>query len=358
MNLQLMSKDALYDWVELLGRRYQVFGPRRKGNGGPGEGYVFGEIDDARELALSYPSTILPPKKFFLPQKEALFRFEDNGRQLELQLGDRPTVILGMHTCDLHAVVMLDQVFSQTPADQHYLTRRANTTIVSIECLEACSDNAFCKDMGTWIAPENYDLHLTDLGPDYALEIGSARGAELLRDVPGVRPAGEADQRRFNQTISAKWPRFPYQLEVDLSELPSLMAISYRSQVWDDLGQKCLSCGSCTMVCPTCYCFDVIDEVDFGLASGERFRVWDSCQFGHFATVAGGHDFRQGRAARLRHRFCHKFKYQSQTFGQSGCVGCGRCADACLVGIKPVQVINELQRKQAVQVGKRREMVL
>jgi hypothetical protein len=300
----------------------------------------------------------LPPKKFFLPQKETLFRFKDNGRVLDPHLPDGPAVILGMHTCDLHALLTLDQVFSQPPADQHYLARRANTTIVSIECLEACSENAFCKDMGTWIAPEKYDLHLTDLGPDYALEVGSARGAELLRDVPGVRPASEADRRRFNQTISAKWPRFPYQLEVDLSGLPSLMAISYRSQVWDDLGQKCLGCGSCTMVCPTCFCFDVDDEVDFDLTSGERFRVWDSCQFGHFALVAGGHDFRQGRAARLRHRFFHKFKYQSRDGGRSGCVGCGRCADACLVDIKPIEVINVLQRKQAVQAGKRREAVL
>lgn len=368
MNLQVMPKDALVEWIELLSARYRVIGPKRKQEvvqqqpagdtqQPPREQYIFGELQGAHELELSYPSTILPPKKVFLPQKEELFSFKDNGHQVDLQLDERRTVIFGIHTCDLHAVLLLDQAFSQGAADQHYMARRANTTMVSIECLDPCSESAFCKDMGTWIVPETFDLHLTDLGHEYALEIGSAKGSELLENLTNIRPATETDYWRFNQAISAKWARFPYRLEADLSELPSLLAISYRSQVWEELGQQCLGCGTCTAVCPTCYCFDVVDEVNFDLASGKRFRVWDSCQFGQFASVAGGHDFRNSRAARLRHRFYHKFKYQAENSGLVGCVGCGRCAEACLVNIKPIDVINKLHRKRVAVSGERQEVM-
>jgi len=139
--------------------------------------------------------------------------------------------------------------------------------------------------------------------------------------------------------------RFPYRLDFDVSELPSLLASSYRSDLWEKLGERCLGCSSCTMVCPTCTCFDVRDDVDFSLTSGQRCRVWDSCQLTMFATVAGGHNFRSQRAARVRHRFLRKGKYQREAYGLSGCVGCGRCAQACLVHITPVDTFNALYRQ-------------
>jgi sulfhydrogenase subunit beta (sulfur reductase) len=210
--------------------------------------------------------------------------------------------------------------------------------------------------MGAWTVPEKFDLHLTDVGDDYAIAIGSEKGAELLHGLAGPRPATEADMAHYGRVMNAKWPRFPYRLEAEQSELPGLLATSYSSPLWEELGKRCLSCGGCTAVCPTCYCFDVFDEVDFDLTSGKRLRVWDSCQFGQFATVAGGHDFRNSRGARLRHRFSHKYKYQTECSGMAGCVGCGRCAEACLVDIKPVDVLNKLQRKRAAAAGKPREV--
>ena len=370
MNLHILPRGALAAWIELLGTTYRVIGPKQKelsvqtpsGNGAARQTYdreyIFDDITAIADLALPYRSTILPPKKIFLPQKEALFGFKDHGGQIEPRFDERPTVVLGLHTCDLHAIHMLDQVFSQRFSDQHYLARRLHTTVVSIDCGVPCSENAFCKDMGTWTVPEAFDLHLTDLGNEYAIEVGSEDGAALLQGLAAVRLATKSDYQRFDQARSIKWSRFSYRLETDLNELAGLMAASYRSPVWEDLGEQCLGCGACTAVCPTCYCFDVHDEVNFDLHSGERFRVWDSCQFSQFAKVAGGHDFRNGRAARLRHRFYHKFKYQSPSADLSACVGCGRCAEACLVGINPINVLGRLQKKRAADSGKRQEVVV
>lgn len=362
MNPHVLPKEFLGKWIDLLRNNLRIVGPKlrpesklrssKKDRQSPGEQVMFDEIQEGHELELSIPTTILPPKKFFLPQKETLFSFRENGQEIDLQFNERPLAIFGVRTCDLHAILLLDQIFNHHGADQHYQARRINATLVSIECLEPCTENAFCKDMGTWIAPESFDVHLTDLGSDYAVETRSDKGAALLQGLDMLREATIQDQQRFKQVRSAKWPRFPCRLDTDQSELPGLLAYSYRSQVWEELGQKCLSCGSCTAVCPTCYCFDVLDDINFDLSSGNRYRVWDSCQLSRFATVAGGHDFRNNRAARLRHRFNHKYKYQLEEIGSTGCVGCGRCAEACLVQINPIHVLNDLHRKRVVMTGK------
>lgn len=361
MTLHVMPKALFTEWTQALCTRYRVIGPKRRqdcaGDPFPGD-YYFGIIQSAGDLAMAYTNTILPPKKALLPQREELFNFKSDKQQLELQLDSQPTVLIGVHTCDLHAVLMLDQVFTRDQSDQHYIARRANTTFVSIECLSPCSEDAFCKDMGTSCVPEKYDLHLTDLGEAYAVDIGSQNGSTLLEGWQGLTPLDDPAYRRLSEVMSAKWARFPYRLEADMNELPGLMSTSYKSIVWDELGQRCLGCGSCTAVCPTCYCFDVIDEVELDLTTGRRFRVWDSCQFSEFATVAGGHNFRSGRAARLRHRFCHKFRYQVEASGIPGCVGCGRCAASCLVGVKPVDLLNTLLRKRTTQSGKQREVLV
>lgn len=346
MGFKIMTKATLVDWVESLRNGYRVFGPH------PLEDrYIFNEIRSADELALDYTNTILPPKKVLLPPYEEVIRFERNGDDhAEVVLDSQPTVVLGVHTCDMHAIALLDRVFSQGFADQHYLSRRENTILVSIECLAPCSEDSFCKSMGTFVVPENYDLHLTDLGDEYAIDVGSEKGAALLEDFDAVRDAEDVDYRRMNQVLSEKWPRFPYRLEFDVTELPDLLSLSYRSTLWDQVGEKCLGCGMCTIICPTCYCFNVVDEVDLTLNAGRRLRVWDSCQLDQFATVAGGHNFRSSQAARQRHRFLHKGKYQTEATGMVGCVGCGRCAQACLVGITPVEILNGIYQRHGAAI--------
>jgi ferredoxin len=196
--------------------------------------------------------------------------------------------------------------------------------------------------MDTLTVSNGYDLHLTDLGEAYAVDVGSEKGAALLEKHAGASQATEADMQQLNRVLGAKWPRFPYKLEFDVGELSSLMSQAYDSLLWDELAEVCLACGQCTLVCPTCFCFNVYDEVELNLQEGERWRRWDSCQLDEFARVAGGENFREQQAARLRHRFMRKGRYLIEKYGELGCTGCGRCARSCLVDITPVKVFNDL----------------
>ena len=338
MSLKILDKGAVAPLVNALMADYRVIGPRAKG-----PTFAFGPINDPAELRLDYNTTILPPKKVLQPPQERLAAFtmlEEPHVEPVIEAG--PTVLLGVHTCDLHAIRLLDKVFSQDYPDAHYLERRRQTIIVSLECLEPCDEHSFCKSMGTLTADEGYDLHLTDLGLAYAVDVATEAGEDLLSRYGTAREATEADIRRLNEVLSAKWPRFTYRLDFDAAELPALLSTAYNHPIWDELGERCLSCGSCTNVCPTCYCFNVFDEVNMALTEGERRRCWDSCQLDEFARVAGGENFRQDRAARQRHRFMRKGKYLYEKFGMLGCVGCGRCIRTCVAHISIVEGFNTI----------------
>lgn len=340
MSFKVMPKTVFADWVNQLCTGYHVVGPRPLHNQ-----YIFDDIHSAEDLALGYTTTVLPPKKYLLPQREEIVHFSNNTFEAVIDGAAQPTVVLGLHTCDMHAIELLDRIHEKGYVDQHYKARRENTTLVSIECLSPCSEFSFCKDMGTASITEGFDLHLTDLGDSYAVDIGSDKGEALLKGV-AVKEPTDKDYQHVNRVIAEKWPKFPYRLEFDVTELPSLLDASYKSDYWDELGDRCLACAMCTNVCPTCYCFNVVDEVDFTLSAGVRIRQWDSCQLDQFAMVAGGHNFRKARAARQRHRFFRKGKYQMEAFGLIGCVGCGRCAQACLVHITPVETFNQLNLRR------------
>lgn len=340
MSLKIMRKEDMASFVSSLMTQYDVLGPVARENK-----FVFANLVDPAQMRLDYTTTILPPKKALLPQEETLFRFKIDGSFSAVPVLDhRPRAIFGVHTCDVHALKLIDAVFIQGYPDAHYLKRRENTVLIGIECLTPCDEHSFCKSMGTLTASEGYDLHLTDLGDTYAVDSNTGTGDTLLTRHARAREATREDLARLDKVLSEKWPRFTYKLDFDASELPSLMAVSYRNPLWEELGSKCLACGQCTLVCPTCYCFNVLDSVGLDGKTGERRRVWDSCQLEEFARVATGENFRKTRAQRQRHRFFRKGKYLPDVHGELGCVGCGRCARACLVDITPVTVFNALYK--------------
>ncbi len=343
MSLMILDKGAVAPMVDALMADYRVVGPQAKGpDGCRSSTFAFGTITDPAQLRLDYDTTILPPKKVLQPPQERLATFNRQEQKVEPVIDAEPTVLLGVHTCDLHAIQLLDEVFSDEYPDAHYLERRKRTVIVGLECLEPCDEHSFCKSMGTLTASEGYDLHLTDLGAAYAVDVATEKGEQLLSRYGTAREASEVDVQRLNEVLSAKWPRFTYRLNFDPAELPALLSTTYDHPLWEELGDRCLSCGACTYVCPTCYCFNVVDEVDMALIEGERVRRWDSCQLDGFASVAGGENFRESRAARQRHRFMRKGKYIYEKFGKLGCVGCGRCIRTCVANISIVDGFNTI----------------
>ena len=338
MSLRILDKKAVAPLVNALMRDYRVVGPQARG-----PKFAFDPVRDPAELRLDYDTTILPPKKVFQPQQERLATFTmGENPQVETVIEVEPTVLVGMHTCDLHALNLLDQAFTEDHPDAHYLSRREQTLIISLECLEPCDDESFCRSMGTVTADEGFDLHLTDLGDAFAVEIGSEAGERLLSDYADAREATAEEVQQKDELESSKIKHFADRLNFNSAELPALLGDAYEHEYWEELEERCFACGSCTNVCPTCYCFNVVDEVNFALTEGERVRHWDSCQLDQFASVAGGENFREDRGARQRHRFLRKGKYLYERFGALGCVGCGRCIRTCPASISILKGFNTL----------------
>lgn len=347
-DLKIIEKAAMAAFVAGIMSQYTVVGPQVKAWQTDGRAqFAFDPLTDPDQLRLDYTTTVLPPKKHLWPQEETLFTFRTGDFAVTPCLEAQPQVLFGVHTCDIHAIKLLDTVFATGARDEHYLRRRESTLIVGIECLQPCDEHSFCKSMNTLTASDGFDLHLTDLGDVYVVEVGTEAGAKLLQEHCHARDASEETIGRLNQVFSEKWARFPYRLDFDGAELPALMALSYKDPIWDELDKRCLACGSCNIVCPTCYCFNVYDRISLDGQTGARVRVWDSCQLDEFARVATGENFRPKRSQRQCHRFFCKGKYMPDRHGEPGCVGCGRCARACLVNITPVGVWNALYQVHA-----------
>lgn len=354
MSLYLLAKEKLPAFVDALRADFRVVGPVRTEHG-----YAFDDITQADQLRLDYNTTILPPKKYLLPQREVLFKHhtgtdEQGSRRIEVTpvfQDIQPMILMGVHTCDMNGIMLYDRVFAEGFKDEHYIARREQTLIVGIECLSPCDDASFCKDMGTLTAPPIYDLHMTPVDSNYLVDTGSEKGEQILLKYAQVEMATTEHIRQLGQTLSAKWPHFRHRLKMSKDQLPSLLTINYGANTWDVLGAKCLACGSCTNVCPTCFCFDVQDELQLNMQDGERVRTWDSCQLHEFALVAGGHNFRESKASRVRHRFMRKGKYIQQVHGLLGCTGCGRCERACLVNITIPSTLNALYDEAQIDAG-------
>ena len=338
MLLKAILKEDLGPFVESLLGAYEVVGPVPKEFK-----FAFGKIDAFSELALDYNTTLLPPKKYVMPQRETLLRYTMGpDPKMEPVFDTTPRVIFGVHSCDLHGIWLLDDIMAEGMADPHYFARRENTLIVGMDCKEPCWEHSFCKSMGTLKPAGGYDLFFTGIGDVYVVQVATKAGERLLAHGNFIA-ASYALKDKFYRAWIEKTDSFPARVEYDTEKLPVILADAYDSIIWDALEERCFDCGACTVVCPTCYCFDVLDEVNVEVTHGTRYRIWDSCQLRDFALLAGGENMRGKRSDRLRHRFLRKGKYFKEKFGRFACVGCGRCGRACLVKIDVLQVFNQLK---------------
>jgi ferredoxin len=254
-----------------------------------------------------------------------------------------PLAFLGVHGCDLAAIATLDRVLAATTSpDSAYLARRRRLFVVAVDCTEP-GDVCFCASAGTGPQVRNgYDLALTERpeGDDcrYLVTVGSADGAQILTSVSHHEaPADDlswaaAALRTAAQNMGRQLPQH---------DLRTLLAESRESSNWDDVASRCLTCGNCTMVCPTCFCTSVEDVSDLTGRHAERWMSWSSCFDLDFSELHDGPVRRTG-AARYRQWLTHKFSTWHDQFGSSGCTGCGRCIAWCPTGIDVTEELAKL----------------
>jgi len=341
MAAKKLTETQLAGLVDGLISAGRVEGVVEKGEGR----FVFGPLGSADELRLDYDVTIIPPKKYFQPAREVLMTFRVKGGEFEPAAPPEPLTLIGVHPYDLTAINQMDRIFSEDNYDAQYMARREATRIIAVEPQNA-SAGCFAVSMGSTRPEVGYDLYLTRVPDGWLAEVGTAEGGKMLKaHAPGAADATKADlAARDAARVEAEAKMSAQELGFDASEIPSMLDGAEDHPVFEQRAERCFSCGSCNLVCPTCYCFDVQDEVDWDLAGGRRVRCWDGCLLAEFASVAGGHNFRRTRADRFRHRVYRKGKYIPDKIGELACVGCGRCVNACVADIaNPVAIFREIK---------------
>jgi len=289
-------------------------------------------------------------KKFVFPPHLRLWQARREG-SFGFQVIPEPAdptryAFLGVRACEVAAMAVQDKVFM--PVDPVYAARRQGAFIVAVQCGQAGA-TCFCASMRTGPRSRTgFDLALTEVleggRHEFVVEVGSARGAEVLDRLP-CHDATPEDKSQIDQAEARATSQMGRSL--DLEGLRDLLLRNYENPRWDQVAARCLSCANCTLVCPTCFCSTVEDVTDLTGEHAERWRRWDSCFTVEFSHIHGG-SVRSSVRSRYRQWLTHKLATWIDQFGTSGCVGCGRCITWCPVGIditEEIQAIRESERK-------------
>ena len=320
MNL-ILKKDELNTLLTAWRQDYEVYAPQSLQK----FTHFLPLLDGAEPAFNKAHNTRVPPKALFLPTSEALLKFTRFGGYEQVPTEIAPRLIFGIRPCDAHAVTMLDTVFEQERyTDPHWQARREATVTIGLGCHEPCQ-TGFCTTVGS--GPFNHaglDAILTDLGEFYLVETLTEQGGRLFSQLDAASEMQAAQAYELQQAAQAGMP-----IAFETEGLKQKLDQNFVSPYWEEVSRSCLSCGVCTFLCPTCFCFDIVDETQ----RNERVRNWDSCMFRTYSLEASGHNPRPSRVERTRQRLSHKFTYWVDQINQIGCTGCGRCARYCPVGL-------------------------
>jgi sulfhydrogenase subunit beta (sulfur reductase) len=340
MTWKVIEKSKIPILIEELTKESQVFGPVRK------EGLVsFERISSGNETHLDVRNTKKPPKEVFFPQTEILFTYRAGKEGVEIAKAPSmktKMVLLGVRPCDAKGFVLLDKFLSSGEhKDLPYLEKRGNATIIGLACNHPLS-TCFCTSVGgSPFGKQGMDLLLQDIDDKYLIETVTDNGEKLIEKLSLLKDAEKADIERVRKL--SKDVEKTITSELSIEGVNEKLDQMFDDPIWIQIHQKCVGCGVCAFVCPTCCCFDVLDEET---EEGKRVRIWDSCQFPCFTLQGSGHNPRPSGKERMRQRIMHKFNYFVKNFGESFCVGCGRCVRECPVNLDIRKIIDEISTRQ------------
>jgi ferredoxin len=330
MNL-ILEKQALPDLLQSWRGNYDVYLPQKM------ERFShFMPLTDDSVLVTHEPhNTRISPKALFLPMTETLVKFTRFGGYEDAQQVIQPRIIFAIRPCDAQAVQLLDTSFIQEAyTDPLWQERREKTITVGLGCHEPCH-NGFCTTVG--YGPFNragLDVLLTDLGEVFHVETLTEKGRSLFLSL------SEADSQVTEVALRVQKMAFDrMNIAFETETLKAKLEQNFNSDYWETVSQSCLGCGVCTFLCPTCFCFDIVDETQ----RRERVRNWDTCMFRTYSLEASGHNPRPSKVERTRQRLSHKFVYWLDQVNQIGCTGCGRCVRYCPVGLDIRAMLRQAQ---------------
>jgi sulfhydrogenase subunit beta (sulfur reductase) len=341
MESHFLPADEIEPFVERLMAGCPVVGPVATKTK-----FAYQRLRRASELRLDHDVTILPPKKVFFPQEQALVSFGPDG--MKSSIAPQRQILLGVHPYDLRAIDMLDKLFFEGHEDRNYLANREAVTVIGAN-VQTVSPRAFFGSIHG-PPPTGHDGFLTQVEGGYLFQVLTPRGEELLSAGAFVAAskAQTAEAAQANERARDDCKEVVHHSAAEVAR--RLRRHFSTDKLWAELSEACFSCGSCNMVCPTCYCFDVQDTWNLDQKSGVRSRTWDGCQLEDFAKVSLGagatENFRETRATRYRHRLLRKMAYLNDSLGGPACVGCGRCSSACVPDIAdPVAAIKRIMQE-------------
>ncbi|HSQ34855.1 MAG TPA: 4Fe-4S dicluster domain-containing protein, partial [Candidatus Binatia bacterium] len=308
-----------------------------------GDKVDFAEVKKLAEVSLDQVQTVQSPKYSVFPRVEELLAFQRREGRVQIRERDLSvlpeTVIFGLRPCDAAALASLKAILNWDSPDKLFSARLEKMSVVAVSCARA-DEYCFCTSVnGGPGSTTGSDILLTALGPEeFLAETVSEKGGHMARDAGELFREASGREKDKESRLAKVEPAFAAERIAS-----ALTALFDEPSFWEEQSRRCLGCGACAYVCPTCACFDIQDE---GGASGKRLRCWDSCGFGLFTLHTSGHNPRPLQSQRWRQRLMHKFAYMPERQLILGCVGCGRCSRAC-----PVDM-NILEHLRAVAEAK------
>lgn len=340
MTEKVFTKDEWLKALEGLEKAYKIFAPVKEAV------HNFKPLGDGKKPSFEFQNTRLSPKSLMQPQSERMFEYSsdkkdpDAGILKESPKDYSPRAIVGIRPCDAHAFRLVRRNFDNPEyRDPWWVQHFESTTLVGLGCNAPCS-TCFCTSVGGGpFQEEGLDLILFDLGETYLARSVTPKGEAFLEKAEGGRAPEASALEQAESLIASAEGAMTRNVQTDKlkeKKVPEL----FDAPFWEEVAFSCINCGTCTFLCPTCWCFDIQDET-FG-KEGDRLKNWDSCMFPLFTHHGSGHNPRSNKVQRVRQRFMHKLKYYVDKYDNGvQCSGCGRCVKYCPVNID-IREVSEL----------------